>query len=521
MQLYRSSASSVLQGSTTRLRRTIRSIPRSFHTAHNRDDKDSSVTTTTTMAAQAQTAQIRILETSSADGDPRRRKQFVTTLDPAYPNGWTREACHHSVAAAAVDKSNDTASSSSRTWSDLLYDNGLKHFLPAQYPHSVANGYSSYALYSFGASIAGSAAMVLSTQTLLLAVGVVGSGQASVLAGAFNWILKDGVGQLGGVLYASFLGRTRRFDANPKRWRVMAAICLDLGTLLEILSPYAATQSSGSLVLPLACVANVLKNMGFLTASASRASLHQAMAIKGNLGDVTAKAGSQATVAGLGGTSVGIGISTFLSASANIETFVMAFCVLSMLHQVGNYLSVQSVPLSHFNGQRLHILLDHYCSKMDTKAENPFPCQKVLSPQDVAARESFLPWMSDSQSQPDWLVIGPKLSSLAPKGASELRLLVDSFSEESYLVNLLEDRSVLLTFSAHAIGEDIIQGMLHAYVLRHAGNRWTNEEAVHESLRLVKSEMPSFIEELQTKGWRLGAESFIIEPSEAIRYSLD
>lgn len=464
---------------------------------------------------------LRILEVSSPDVDPRRCKQFVTILDPKYPNGWTRESYQPPPSSATNDNSDV---SMSRTMQDFLYHNGVKHFLPAQYPHSVAPGYASYAAYSFGASVAGSAAMVLSTQTLLLAVGVVGSGpgQASVLAGALNWVLKDGVGQLGGVLYASFLGRTRRFDANPKRWRIMAAICLDLGTLLEILSPYAA-KSSG-LVLSLACVANVLKNMGFLTASASRASLHQAMAIKGNLGDVTAKAGSQATAAGLGGTCLGIGISTFLSSAASVETFVMAFCVLSAFHQVGNYLSVQSVPLSHFNNQRLHILLDDYCSNMKVNAEEPFRARMPLSPQDVAARESFLPWMSDAQVNKksyDWLVIGANLSALAPSGADELRRLVDALSGEAYLINLHEGGSVSVTFATRANGEDILQGMLHAYVLRHSGKFLFDDNSVAESLRMVKKVMPNVVEELQNKGWRLGSESFIIESSEAIRYSLD
>ena len=461
---------------------------------------------------------IRILEVSSPDVDPHRRKQFVTVLDDRLPGGWKREPYQPDGAngEAPVPHQGHT----------FWYHNGLKHFLPAQYPHSVAQGYASYAAYSFGASVAGSAAMVLSTQTLLLAVGVVGSGpgQASVLAGALNWVLKDGVGQLGGVLYASFLGRTRRFDANPKRWRMVAALCLDLGTLLEILSPY-ATQTSASLVLPLACVANVLKNMGFLTASASRASLHQAMALKANLGDVTAKAGSQATAAGLGGTSLGIGISTFLSSSASVETYVVAFCLLSMIHQVGNYLSVRSVPLSHFNNQRLHILLEDYCRQLDVhdndrQVVNP----KALTPQQVAAQESILPWVSDSQSgaSQSWLVIGARLSALAPNGGTELRQLFQTLSRQEYLVNKQDNGCILVTFSSKARGQDVLQGMLHAYMLNHHfGKSMAGADAVAKSLVLVEHHMPRFVDNLEKKGWKLGSESFIIEPPEATRYSVE
>lgn len=64
-----------------------------------------------------------------------------------------------------------------------------------------------------------------------------------------NWILKDGLGQLGGVIFASMVGN--RFDAEPRRWRFISAIALDAACLLEI-----ATASVPQLFLPLAALAN-------------------------------------------------------------------------------------------------------------------------------------------------------------------------------------------------------------------------------------------------------------------------
>lgn len=99
-----------------------------------------------------------------------------------------------------------------------LSKQAMTHFLPAQYPKSVPHGYFKFVSYYFVASIAGSASMVLSTQTLLLAVGVAGANahQAGIMAGAFNWVMKDLAGQIGGVLFASQMGKTRAFDADPK-----------------------------------------------------------------------------------------------------------------------------------------------------------------------------------------------------------------------------------------------------------------------------------------------------------------
>jgi len=65
-----------------------------------------------------------------------------------------------------------------------VQDSVITHFLPARYPDSIAPGYAHFAGFCFCASVAGSAGVALSTQTLLLAVGVVGSsgGKASVKA---------------------------------------------------------------------------------------------------------------------------------------------------------------------------------------------------------------------------------------------------------------------------------------------------------------------------------------------------
>tara|TARA_B110000305_G_C19309760_1_gene573436 strand:- start:254 stop:760 length:507 start_codon:yes stop_codon:yes gene_type:complete len=142
-------------------------------------------------------------------------------------------------------------------------------------------------------------------QSLLYAVGL-GAGSIP-MAAALNWVIKDGLGQLGGVLFASYLGDSRAFDADPKRWRMVSSLAMDASTLLEIMSPLVP----GSFLL-VASTANVGKNISYLSASASRAALHQSLAEKSNLADVTAKAGSQAILASMIGTALGVGISPLI-----------------------------------------------------------------------------------------------------------------------------------------------------------------------------------------------------------------
>ena len=87
------------------------------------------------------------------------------------------------------------------------------------------------------------------------------------------------------------------------------------------------------------------KNVGFLAASASRAAIHQSLSMGGsttptksnslassNLGDVTAKSGSQSIVASLAGTAIGIFFSRTFSDYGTAGIFA-GFVFLSAIHQ--------------------------------------------------------------------------------------------------------------------------------------------------------------------------------------------
>jgi hypothetical protein len=55
------------------------------------------------------------------------------------------------------------------------------------------------------------------------------------MAAALNWIIKDGLGQLGGVIYASFV--SDKFDSEPKRFRFQATVAMQGANVLELLTP--------------------------------------------------------------------------------------------------------------------------------------------------------------------------------------------------------------------------------------------------------------------------------------------
>ena len=122
-------------------------------------------------------------------------------------------------------------------------------------------------------------------------------------------MLKDGLGQLGGILFASRYGRN--FDEDIKKWRFMAMVALNISIYIEIL-----TLKFPDHFLLLASLANEGKNICFLLASASRASINMQFSKTNNIGDISGKSVSQFTASSL----FGVGLGLILSKTFNIAS---------------------------------------------------------------------------------------------------------------------------------------------------------------------------------------------------------
>ena len=151
----------------------------------------------------------------------------------------------------------------------------LQHMLPNNFPASVSASYAPYSKWSFLQGLSSTASGVLSMQCLLYAVGL-GQPLSVPAAAAIQWVLKDGLGQLGGMLFTSYVNVS--FDSDAKRWRMMAAMALDASVLVEIVTPLVP-----GLFLPLASAANIGKNVAWLSSSASRAAIHRSFCQEENL----------------------------------------------------------------------------------------------------------------------------------------------------------------------------------------------------------------------------------------------
>ena len=158
----------------------------------------------------------------------------------------------------------------------------VETYLPADYPESVTKEYWPFTKYSLIGSTCITAMMFLSTQSLFVALGG-STTQSQLAAAAYIWVLKDGIGQLGGILFASRYGQN--FDEDIKKWRFMAMLALNISIFIEITTLVFPTH-----FLALASTANVGKNICFLLAAASRASINVRFAKQNNMGDISGKA---------------------------------------------------------------------------------------------------------------------------------------------------------------------------------------------------------------------------------------
>jgi hypothetical protein len=103
--------------------------------------------------------------------------------------------------------------------------------------------------------------------------------QANVAAAAYQWVLKDGLGQVGAILFASRFGKN--FDADIKKWRFMSIAVLNLAFWVEI-----TALACPQYFLAIASLANVFKNVCFMLSSASRASINYRFAKSNNIADL-------------------------------------------------------------------------------------------------------------------------------------------------------------------------------------------------------------------------------------------
>ncbi|CAH0578224.1 unnamed protein product [Chrysodeixis includens] len=230
------------------------------------------------------------------------------------------------------------------------YANVLKKiFLPHGYPDSVSSDYMSYQMWDTAQAFCSTITGILATQEVLRGVGV-GDTTATPLAATITWVLKDGCGHIGKIIFAFSHGVY--LDAYSKKWRLYADTLNDAAMCIELALP--AFRDYTTIVL---CISTMMKAIVGVAGGATRAAMTQHHAIRGNLADVSAKDSAQETAVNLVASVAALMIITVFGNSLTV------FFTMIVLHITFNYLAVRAVCLRTLNEPRFLQIIETYLRK--------------------------------------------------------------------------------------------------------------------------------------------------------------
>ncbi|XP_057448107.1 protein root UVB sensitive 3-like isoform X1 [Lotus japonicus] len=361
----------------------------------------------------------------------------------------------------------------------------LQAFVPEGFPSSVTADYVPFQIWDLLQGLSTYIRTMLSTQALLSAIGV-GEKSATVIGATFQWFLRDLTGMLGGILFTFYQGSN--LDSNAKMWRLVADLMNDLGMLMDLISPLYP-----SAFVFVVCLGSISRSFTGVASGATRAALTQHFALQDNAADISAKEGSQETVATMIGMALGMLVARITIGHPLAIWFT--FLSLTLFHIYANYRAVRCLALTSLNPERSSILLHHF---METG--------QVLSPKQVSSQEHVLPmqltsWSSKKAYSLDKKVhLGTRISSFDNMEIKEHLLSAAShYTKAKYL--LVESKGMInVIVHKDSNAADVLRSFVHALVL--ANNVHKSKSLHSEGQMWMENQYEVFIQKLKSLGWK-------------------
>lgn len=363
----------------------------------------------------------------------------------------------------------------------------LQAFVPEGFPSSVTPDYAPFQVWDSLQGLSTYIRTMLSTQALLSAIGV-GEKSATVIGATFQWFLRDLTGMLGGILFTFYQGSD--LDSNAKMWRLVADLMNDLGMLMDLLSPLFP-----SAFIFVVCLGSLSRSFTGVASGATRAALTQHFALQNNAADISAKEGSQETVATMIGMALGMILARITMGLPLAIWF--SFLSLTVFHMYANYRAVGCLALTSLNIERSAILFQHF---METG--------QVLSPEQVSRMEHVLPtWITSWSSKKVKLLhanvrLGVRVSSLDHQEMKEVLLsAVSDYLKAKYL--LVERKGIIdVIMHKNSTASDVLQSFIHALVMAKLMQKSTS--VYLESQSWMDKHYEVFLQKLSSLGWKTG-----------------
>jgi hypothetical protein len=277
-----------------------------------------------------------------------------------------------------------------------------------------------FSIYSFLASSFSSIGGVLSMQSLLIAASSISPSVSTGigLAATINWILKDGLGQLGGILFAAKFGHS--FDLDPRFYRFYSMVCLQVGSLLELICALCPTL----LFLPLASIANFAKNVSWMGMSVTRTKVMEEYQVGSNIAELSAKHWSQVVTASVVGMVGGIGVSLLgsLLPLSTVHFNLLAFPFFALSSLFFTWKSCKYINMRTLTVDRLKLIIDEMLREKLKAFENGLiqECiDAIPDPSKLVPRENIVKPINRGGPFSD-IVINPRLTQQLAKTIKQI-----------------------------------------------------------------------------------------------------
>ncbi|TKS92296.1 RUS1 family protein C16orf58 -like protein [Collichthys lucidus] len=356
-------------------------------------------------------------------------------------------------------------------------------FLPQGYPESVSNDYLQYQFWDTVQAFSSSLSGTLATQASLKGVGV-GNQEATVAAATITWLLRDGTGMLGRILFAWRKGT--KLDSEAKKWRLFADVLNDIAMFMEILAPY-----SPAFFTLIVCTAGIFKSIVGVAGGATRAALTVHQARRDNMADISAKDGSQETLVNLAGLLISLILIPLVTDNPILT--LSLFFLFTALHLFANYKAVRSVIMETFNEARLSIVLQQYLRD-----------KRILSPPEANLREPV--FMEFRKTVP--IKLGVRLQDVV-QSPEELNLALKN-NNMPFLLGV-RNGCVCVCLGPEASVHDEIRAMCQAVWLSRMLTSTSRElrkkqqqsqwEMVHDTHTLMDKIFNAFLKDVEAAGW--------------------
>ncbi|KAL1317500.1 hypothetical protein HN51_069807 [Arachis hypogaea] len=361
----------------------------------------------------------------------------------------------------------------------------LQALVPEGFPSSVTADYVPFQIWDTLQGLSTYTRTMLSTQALLSAIGV-GEKSATVIGATFQWFLRDLTGMLGGILFTFYQGSN--LDSNAKMWRLVADLMNDLGMLMDLISPLFP-----SAFVIIVCLGSISRSFTGVASGATRAALTQHFALQDNAADISAKEGSQETVATMIGMALGMLVAR-ITIGHPLAIWV-CFLSLTLFHMYANYQAVRCLALTSLNPERTTIHLQHF---MKTG--------QVLSPEQVSAKEHVLPlkltvWSSKNADLLYTKVhLGTRVSSLDNMEIKEHLLSAASYYAKAKYLLVERNGTVNVIVHKDSNAADVLKSFVHALIL--AMNVSESKSSHSDSQMWIDKHYDVFIHKLKSLGWK-------------------